>query len=207
MDDHQLFLHAAATGDVRGIETAYLKNKTSLTAKDPTGLTALHLAARHGHVNVLGQLLQYDFPLCITNNQGQTALHIAAQASSAEMVEGLLKGGANCSAKDHDGNSPIIFAYQNPCLDVLNCFLKCTPICGTGCTLTPEVVLKAGSSKNLLPTITFLSPIKYRGAIVSSFVKILGYFSHHTASSLYEGQSAYPIVGPLASDNFGYDII
>lgn len=121
--------------------------QTSLAAKDPTAMTPLHLAALHGRVDALGQLLQSGHSLSATDPQGQTVLHIAAQASSAEVVELLLKAGASCSVRDHHEHTPIFYAYQNPYPEILNCFLRCEPICGEGCSLTPEVVLK-GKSKS-----------------------------------------------------------
>lgn len=120
--------------------------QTSLAAKDPTAMTPLHLAALHGQVDALGQLLQSGPSLSATDPQGQTVLHVAAQASSAQVVEQLLTAGASCSVRDHHGHTPIFYAYQNPCSAILHCFLRCEPLCGEGCTLTPEVVLK-GKSK------------------------------------------------------------
>ncbi|PIG82975.1 ankyrin [Aspergillus arachidicola] len=106
MDSHQLFLHAAATGDVAAMEQEYLKNKAVLTSKDSDNRTALHLAVLNGHLKAVERLLDYGIAWCAKDNQGQTALHLAAQLSSATIAETLLERGANCCTQDHDGKTP-----------------------------------------------------------------------------------------------------
>ncbi|KAB8247630.1 ankyrin repeat-containing domain protein [Aspergillus flavus] len=118
MDSHQLFLHAAATGDIASMEQEYLKNKAVLTGKDSDNRTALHLAVLNGHLKAVERLLDYGIAWCPKDNQGQTALHLAAQLSSATIAETLLERGANCCTQDHDGKTPIFYAYQNYSPDV-----------------------------------------------------------------------------------------
>ncbi|KOC09224.1 serine/threonine-protein [Aspergillus flavus AF70] len=118
MDSHQLFLHAAATGDIASMEQEYLKNKAVLTGKDSDNRTALHLAVLNGHLKAVERLLDYGIAWCPKDNQGQTALHLAAQLSSATIAETLLERGANCCTQDHDGKTPVFYAYQNYSPDV-----------------------------------------------------------------------------------------
>lgn len=150
MDSHQLFLHAAATGDVASMEQEYLKNKAVLTGKDSDNRTALHLAVLNGHLKAVERLLDYGIPWCPKDNQGQTALHLAAQLSSATIAETLLERGANCCTQDHDGKTPVFYAYQNYSPDVVSCFLKYVESsCGSdkNCSLTPQIILRGGCRK------------------------------------------------------------
>jgi hypothetical protein len=100
-------------GDVAGLEREYAKNKSVLSARNPEGRTALHLAALHAHPHVLRLLFSYGMCAAITDAHGQSALHIAAQASSTEVVEILLKDGSGCSIRDNDGKTALAYAYQN----------------------------------------------------------------------------------------------
>jgi ankyrin repeat protein len=141
MDNALSFLYAAAMGDVAALEREYAKNKSVLSARNPEGRTALHLAALHAHPDVLRLLLSYRMCAAITDAHGQSALHIAAQGSSTEVVEVLLKDGSGCSTCDNDGKTALAYAYQNPCNDILTHFIDYAPSCGVGCSLTPAIVL------------------------------------------------------------------
>lgn len=113
------------------------------------GRTAVHLAALHGQPDALRNLLDAGMSPSTPDNNGQTPLHIAAQGSSPEVVDLLLKTdkmGASCSARDNHGRTAVFYAYSNPCLDVLARFLSYVPVCGTGCALTPEIVLKSNAN-------------------------------------------------------------
>ncbi|KAL4861690.1 hypothetical protein BDV12DRAFT_179882 [Aspergillus spectabilis] len=151
MDDTLSFLYAAATGNIAALEKSYFNNKSILTARNPDGRTALHLAAFHQQPEVLELLLSYGMCPSSTDTRGQTALHIAAQGSSTDAVGILLKNGAGCSTRDKDGKKAIFYAYQNPITEILARFLEFAPTCGVGCSLTPEVVLRASPSDEVVP--------------------------------------------------------
>ncbi|CEL11752.1 hypothetical protein ASPCAL14849 [Aspergillus calidoustus] len=141
MDDSLSFLYAAAIGDVAALEREYTKNKGVLSARNPEARTALHLAALHAHPDALRLLLSYGICAAITDARGQSALHIAAQGSSTEVVEALLKDGSGCSTRDKDGKTALAYAYQNPSSDIFTWFIAYAPSCGSGCSLTPAIVL------------------------------------------------------------------
>ncbi|KAL2839518.1 ankyrin repeat-containing domain protein [Aspergillus pseudoustus] len=141
MDNSLAFLYAAAMGDIAALEREYSKNRSILSARNPEGRTALHLAAEHARPAVLRLLLNYGMCAAVTDTHGQTPLHIAAQGSSTEAVDVLLREGSGCSARDSDGKTAIAYAYQNPTHDILVRFLDYAPSCGVGCSLTPEIVL------------------------------------------------------------------
>jgi hypothetical protein len=82
--------------------------RLKLPGRDATGATALILAVRKGHTNVVKSLLQYMGPggVKAKDCDGRTALHEAAAHGSAEIVDLLLKHKANPSAKDRQGREP-----------------------------------------------------------------------------------------------------
>ncbi len=91
---HQLplWLKAAQLGD-RGLAT-YLAPQLDTQVQDEDGNTALHYAARLGHVHLL-ELLKNYLDLNIKNTLGLTPLLVAIQAGRTVMVEALIEAGAN----------------------------------------------------------------------------------------------------------------
>ncbi|KAL6238519.1 hypothetical protein BDW75DRAFT_21648 [Aspergillus navahoensis] len=144
------FLLAAATGNTTAVEQAYLSNKSILTATNPDGRTALHLAALHGHIAVVQQLISYGTKLSARDANGQTALHLAAQGSgpAPDIAELLLQNdcGSACSIRDNNGKTAVFYAYHNPNDEVFARFQQYAPSCGSGCALTPSIILGAGAS-------------------------------------------------------------
>lgn len=63
------------------------------------GITALHLAARHGHYNVLTSLVENGADTTITDDRGWTALHIATEHGHGDIVAFLLQSGVDVNAK------------------------------------------------------------------------------------------------------------
>lgn len=63
------------------------------------GDTSFHVAARHGHVELVRQLVQqHGLPLDHVNTDGKTALHEAAQNSQLECVAYLVSAGCQVDA-------------------------------------------------------------------------------------------------------------
>jgi len=99
----------------RGIWTAALDNDegrvrwlvsrgTSVDARDKAGYTALHYAARSGHVSMCRLLLSCGAEVNTVTRAGQaTALHRAAMAGQEKVVELLLQAGADGTLRDADG--------------------------------------------------------------------------------------------------------
>lgn len=78
-------LHQHSTFDV---------NKQSIS-----GLTALHLAAKYGHTQIVGELLGYQTAVDPLDGQGCTPLHYAAQGGYGDIALNLLEAGANARAE------------------------------------------------------------------------------------------------------------
>jgi hypothetical protein len=82
----QLFQDALA-GNAVAIKNYSLD---TLRAKDQDGNTALHIAAKHGHLEVVKAIYQRQVPddtLQSTNNQGETALHLSTLSSLQEQYK------------------------------------------------------------------------------------------------------------------------
>ena len=87
--------------------------------KDKFEDSVLHTAARHRHFPTLRELVAIisDKPnfndsvleelLNLRNDEGETVLHLATKFTSLEIVEYLIKHGANLAAQDNTGNTPL----------------------------------------------------------------------------------------------------
>lgn len=81
----------AVSGDDGYVEFKY---KLNFIVKNSFGNTFLHVAAYHGHINIVKYLLENDPDLAnMTNPQGETALHYAAKQGYENIVSLLLKFG------------------------------------------------------------------------------------------------------------------
>jgi len=72
-------------------------------AKDWDDLTPLHLAAFHGHKDVVEFLLAHEAEVNSKTTAGLTPLHMAAQIGNQGVMEVLLAHGANINAIDSKG--------------------------------------------------------------------------------------------------------
>lgn len=117
----------------RGIWTAAIDNdenklkslidRGQLHAKDNSGYTALHYAARSGHMIICRVLLDAGIGVNEQTHGGVTALHRAAMMGHTEIVNFLLSRKANPSIQDSDGKTALHRAaekcHSEVCLSLL----------------------------------------------------------------------------------------
>lgn len=119
-------ISAAGRGDVLEVKK-FIENDNALlrTQDDETGLfpgwTALHWAARNGHLEVARVLLDEadrggnsaDIPLVLlSDHEGDTAMHVAVSWGQAEMVQLLHDRGGNLLMKNQAGQGALDLASQ-----------------------------------------------------------------------------------------------
>ncbi|XP_034950955.1 ankyrin repeat domain-containing protein 39 [Chelonus insularis] len=107
MDFDRGIWYAAQVNDCERLK--YLLSKgISASATDSAGYTALHYAARSGHLAICSLLLEHGADVnAVTKSGRATPLHRAAMMGNIEMVEFLLKHKANCNIQDSDGYTPL----------------------------------------------------------------------------------------------------
>lgn len=80
-------------------------------SSDHYGKTPFHLAAKGGHVKVLGLFMKNIYPLnhsiIVMANLKKSALHLAAAGDHDKAVRWLIENGADINASDSRGNSPL----------------------------------------------------------------------------------------------------
>ncbi|CAK9050669.1 unnamed protein product [Durusdinium trenchii] len=106
-----LIHHAAVNGHVEVLD---LLLDTKVAEVDSSAVfsqeTALHLAAKAGHQDVVTKLLLRGAPLDAEDRLLRQPLHYAILLGHTEISNALLKAGADGMEKDMDGFSPLSFA-------------------------------------------------------------------------------------------------
>ena len=107
--------HAAENGETE-IARQLINAGATIEAK-PTNAsygtgTALHLAAKRGHVDTIQMLIDKKAVIDATDSSSQTPLHYAARHGEVESVRALLKAGAKINATNTDGKTPLHLTIQ-----------------------------------------------------------------------------------------------
>jgi len=105
---------------------------TDSTASTPTDVsmgvnarvTALHIAGKHGHVNVAALLIDKGADVNAKDKWLWTPLHYACWKNRKETVEFLLVKGADLNTKDEDDKTPLAVAEKNGHSEILELLRK-----------------------------------------------------------------------------------
>lgn len=104
---------AAAAADVATLRAWASDERCVIDARCASDAsTALHLAARHGHVNVLRLLLDSGSDALCVDAALRTPLHWVAEAGHGLCVNLLLNAGADPEGRDGKGRTPLSLAEE-----------------------------------------------------------------------------------------------
>lgn len=90
-----------------------------LTATNPDGQTALHLATGVGDVLVMEMLLEAGSDVNAAGMGGATPLHCAAETRQLDVAQLLLEYGADVGAKDESGETALQYAEESGAADIV----------------------------------------------------------------------------------------
>ena len=96
------FLLAALQNDTETLEK--LKDSVEVNYHDPSGLTALHLAADRGNDKAVRTLISLGADIDSQDDDGVSVLQAATMADQFETCQILLEAGANPDLQDSDGD-------------------------------------------------------------------------------------------------------
>ncbi|KAL0849199.1 hypothetical protein ABMA28_013537 [Loxostege sticticalis] len=131
MDWERGLWYAAFNGDKERVNTLIAKAKNiteTVNAPDNSGYTALHYAARNGHIDICAILLKNG--ACInaqTRTGNATPLHKAAAAGKAIAVKFLIDSGATVDMQDVDGKTALHKAVENNKFELVKILLDACP--------------------------------------------------------------------------------
>ncbi|XP_051976738.1 diacylglycerol kinase iota-like isoform X3 [Xyrauchen texanus] len=106
--EEQALLSAATKGDLPMVSSS-CSSGVSLLVRDSVGCTALHLAAQHGHTELVSFILEHGSKLMLDLTEretGDTALHRAASQQHHEVCRHLLEAGASLNKTNFLGKTP-----------------------------------------------------------------------------------------------------
>lgn len=107
LERRQPLLHAATLGRAHAIREL-LARGASRTIRDEQGGGALHVAAGSGHLEATQALLHAGFSVSEPDTRtGKFPLHWAVTRGTPEVVELLLRRGADVNARDQFGETPL----------------------------------------------------------------------------------------------------
>ena len=112
---------AAANGNSSILE-CLVQAGVNPSIQSTSGLTALHLAARHD-VSAAKVLVEAGCPVNTQDSIGQTPLHIAVVAACTEVVKHLLQNGALVNSEDECGQVASYFAAVDGAEDIMQLLL------------------------------------------------------------------------------------
>ncbi|KAF4381739.1 hypothetical protein G4B88_002889 [Cannabis sativa] len=110
--------YAAHLGNVEVVELFLEINHSSITyVNDNNGMSALHIAAKEGHVNVMRSIVTKCPDTCESlDDRDRTALHVAVESGKKNAVKFLLRTLAFqdlINEQDKEGNTPLhLAAFQ-----------------------------------------------------------------------------------------------
>ncbi|KAK7257445.1 hypothetical protein RIF29_31434 [Crotalaria pallida] len=118
--------YAAYIGYIEGVRI--LLNVSTLTAleRNSKGDLPIHIACKRGHVIVVEELLQQEWPnpRIFLNYEGQNILHVAAKDGKTNVIKYLLRNKKidwiTLNEKDNNGDTPLHLASKNLFVGVMN---------------------------------------------------------------------------------------
>lgn len=117
---------AVKIGDALAVEVWLKKNRNDVAASDDTGHSMLHWACKLAHHNLFRFLIgQPNVQQVIEsrNDIGDTPIICAAQKGDMQILEKLIKVGANVNSWNDHGNTPLHYACFYRRMDVVHALL------------------------------------------------------------------------------------
>jgi ankyrin repeat protein len=123
-NDGRSMLHSAAKYGHEEVVKMLLSAGISAECADNDGITPLHESCRSGWAPIVEKLIQREASIDVADMNGRTCLHHACQCSDVPegVVRLLLDMGADASARDRYGCTPLMVAARSSTVRVMKIF-------------------------------------------------------------------------------------
>ena len=103
----------AGKGDAQAVEQL-LQQGEDPNLQDELGMTALHCAAKKGYTSIVALLIRYHAAVDAraVSWKGEAPIHYAVKYGQADVLEMLLKHGADPNIRTKDGQRPMDYAVK-----------------------------------------------------------------------------------------------
>lgn len=176
-------LHLAAVYGRRGATRVLLGTPilaaAQIGAADDNGLTPLHLAAWHGHLEVCAELLEAGAEPDCRSAGGETPLHLAVCASEYQSARRLLQAGADAGARDTEGNTAMHHCCRRGDIQLVELLLAASggeSSLGVG-NLYRDTPLHAACYQSRVEVLTFLIGARLEPGEMERLLRIENAFS------------------------------
>ena len=115
---------AASNGNMEKLKLILQAKPGLIEEADESGMTALHIAAKEGHADIVSFLLGKNAGANSRNKWLQTPLHYAASKGQHEAAVSLIEGGARVDIRDRDGQTPLHLACSSGSLAVTELLIR-----------------------------------------------------------------------------------
>ena len=125
-DKNKMLLNAVNNNDLEAIDNA-LDQGADINYRDPQyfNATMLHLAVTRNMVKVVKRLLERGAEFNIFHEASRSyPIHNAAVLGHIEILENLIDSGCDINSKDHDGETPILYALEANQPDIVSFLIK-----------------------------------------------------------------------------------
>ncbi|UKJ88157.2 hypothetical protein MACJ_000600 [Theileria orientalis] len=97
--EHDDFFDLVVEGECDRVVQYLSRNRNLVVVRSPEGLTALHLAADRGNVDMVKCLIEHGANVNSVDDNGDTPLHVAIESQEDEVVKYLVEAGADPKLK------------------------------------------------------------------------------------------------------------
>jgi uncharacterized protein len=161
---------AAMQGDKEAVRTL-LKQAADVDAAQGDGMTALHWAAMKGDAEMAQMLMYAGANVRATTRLGAyTPLFLASQNGHADVMEALIKGGADPKAADPAGTTPLMVAAASGHADAVKVLLDHGVDVNAKESLRGTTAVMFAAAANRAPVIALLAQ---HGADLTQTTKVI----------------------------------
>lgn len=139
---------SAQNGDESSLRDLLENYETDVDQQDQNGASALHIATRNNHVNIVRLLINFEANFNMPDNRGWTPLHLSAMNGNEEIIDLLISKNVQLDPVEKEyGCTPLVWAVDHAHLGVVK------KLCEAGADINYTFVFEKELSNVLITSI------------------------------------------------------